>query len=121
MSDALRRQLYTLMIVVASGMALGRILSAEELIEPSVYRKRDDPGYMGRKWPNDRPPPMPTFSSNDRSRWSTVRALVDRRHLDRLPARAVQRLDVVVPLLLGQHRLHRDAFEVGDHSLRQTG
>jgi hypothetical protein len=28
-------------------------------------------------WPRTRPEPMPTFSSNDRARWATVRALVD--------------------------------------------
>src|SRR5262249_49826044 len=30
-----------------------------------------------RVWPTTRPLPSPTFSSNDRSRWATVRALVD--------------------------------------------
>jgi hypothetical protein len=28
-------------------------------------------------WPRARPEPMPTFSSNDRARWATIRALVD--------------------------------------------
>ena len=63
-----RRPLYALLIVVAAGMALGRILSAELLYEPSI---------SSRRWPDKRPTPMPTFSSNDRSRWCTVRALVD--------------------------------------------
>src|SRR6185369_672054 len=65
------------LIVVAGGMALGRILSAELLYEPSLHRTSTDPDYAGRKWPAERPRPMPTFSSNDRSRWCTVRALVD--------------------------------------------
>jgi hypothetical protein len=50
-------------------MTLGRILSAELLYEPSIE---------SRRWPDKRPTPMPTFSSNDRSRWCTVRALVDK-------------------------------------------
>ncbi len=73
----LRRQLATLLIVVAAGMALGRILNAELLYEPSLHRQSGDPAHWGRAWPKERPEPMPTFSSNDRSRWSTVRALVD--------------------------------------------
>jgi hypothetical protein len=30
-----------------------------------------------RNWPVARPHPMPTFSSNDKSRWATIRALVE--------------------------------------------
>lgn len=77
-SGALRRQIYTVMIVLASGMALGRILSAELVFEPSIHREEKDPNDKRRKWPATRPAEMPTFSSNDRSRWCTVRALVDR-------------------------------------------
>ncbi|HKB41881.1 MAG TPA: hypothetical protein VKD72_35975, partial [Gemmataceae bacterium] len=75
--DRFRRHLYTLLIVVAGCMALGRILNAELVYEPSLFRKTGDPPYAGRPWPPDRPEPMPTFSSNDRSRWATVRALVE--------------------------------------------
>ncbi|MBI1916665.1 MAG: hypothetical protein HYS12_18310 [Planctomycetes bacterium] len=73
----LRRHLYVLLILVAGCMALGRILNAELVYEPSLYRKAGEPPSAGRPWPPDRPEPMPTFSSNDRSRWATVRALVD--------------------------------------------
>ncbi len=34
-------------------------------------------GNPPRTWPLDRPASMPTYGSNDRSRWDTVRALVD--------------------------------------------
>src|SRR5262245_50735864 len=73
----IRRQVYALLIVIAGGMALGRIASAELVYEPSYHREKDDPPWRGREWPEERPRPMPTFSSNDRSRWCTVRALVD--------------------------------------------
>jgi hypothetical protein len=42
----------------------------------SRWRKADA-GYRPRVWPADPPESMPTFGSNDRSRWDTVRALVD--------------------------------------------
>jgi hypothetical protein len=74
----LRRHVYALLIVVAAGMALGHILHAELVLEPSRHRREDDPNDHRRRWPATRPKPMPTFSSNDRSRWATVRALVDR-------------------------------------------
>ncbi len=46
------------------------------MYEPALHRNAEDPG-TARVWPVKRPRPMPTFSSNDRSRWATVRALVD--------------------------------------------
>lgn len=36
-----------------------------------------DPDDFPRVWPRTRPEPMPTLGANDRSRWATVRALVD--------------------------------------------
>jgi hypothetical protein len=72
-----RKRTYHILIAVAAGLAIGRILSAELVYEPSVHRTADEPPYAGRTWPSERPLPMPTFSSNDRSRWATVRALVD--------------------------------------------
>jgi hypothetical protein len=75
---ARRRQIYGLLIVVAAAMALGRILSAELVYEPSLSAPwPNDPGHYRRPWPATPPRPMPTFSSNDRSRWAAVRALVD--------------------------------------------
>jgi hypothetical protein len=80
-SDAplpLRRLIYTLLIVVATAMAVGRILSAELVYEPSLSQNwPDDPEHPRRPWPATAPRAMPTFSSNDRSRWAAIRALVD--------------------------------------------
>jgi len=74
---AVRRLAYTLMIAVAAAVALGRIFSAERVYEPHLHRDDKAPGDPRSAWPKSRPEPMPTFSSNDRSRWATVRALVD--------------------------------------------
>ena len=67
------------MIAVAAAIAVGHVFSTERVYEPSLA---PPPGVApdGRHqgWPpNGRPRPMPTFGSNDRSRWDTVRALVD--------------------------------------------
>jgi hypothetical protein len=62
-----RKRVYALLIAVAAAGVAGRILAVELLYEPSVPRP----------WPATRPTPMPIFGSNDRSRWATVRALVD--------------------------------------------
>ncbi|HXG09515.1 MAG TPA: hypothetical protein VNK04_06970 [Gemmataceae bacterium] len=35
------------------------------------------PDEPARLWPSTRPEPMPTLGGNDRSRWATIRALVD--------------------------------------------
>jgi hypothetical protein len=73
-----RRFVYVLLIVLAAGGVAGRLASAELVLEPSLHKKdANNPNEKGRKWPATRPEPMPTFSSNDRSRWATVRALVD--------------------------------------------
>jgi hypothetical protein len=73
-----RRQVYVLLIAVAAAMALGRILSAQLIYEPSLSEPwPNDPEHYRRPWPAVPPRPMPTFSSNDRSRWAAVRALVD--------------------------------------------
>lgn len=68
------RSLATLLIIVAGGMALGRILNTELVLEPSQHKPY---GPRGWKYSDEPPLPMPTFSSNDRSRWATVRSLVD--------------------------------------------
>jgi hypothetical protein len=72
-----RRSTYTLLIVIAAATAAGRILATSFVYDPSLYRDENDPRDSRRHWPTVRPQPMPTFSSNDRSRWATVRALVD--------------------------------------------
>lgn len=75
-----RRLVYALLIVVAAGSLAGRILSIERVYEPSVSRPADVVNGWRLEWPSELPPPTPTFSSNDRSRWATVRALVDEGH-----------------------------------------
>jgi hypothetical protein len=77
-TKSLRQQVYWLLIAIATAVAAGRILSAERLYEPSLAVPpggRADGRYQ--VWPDKQPRPMPTFGSNDRSRWDTVRALVD--------------------------------------------
>jgi len=77
----LRRMVYALLVVVAAGALAGRILSVERVYEPSISRKPSDPeSGWSQVWPAEKPEPTPTFSSNDRSRWATVRALVDEGH-----------------------------------------
>ncbi|MFO0968788.1 MAG: hypothetical protein U0793_24805 [Gemmataceae bacterium] len=71
------RSLTTVLIVIAVGLACGHILSTQLVYEPNLHRKTVEPAKMGRPWPGERPEPMPTFSSNDRSRWATIQALVD--------------------------------------------
>src|SRR5215831_18507035 len=76
-----RRHVYGLLIVVAAGALAGRILAVERVYEPSIARSPADPesGWT-QVWPSVKPEPTPTFSSNDRARWATVRALVDEGH-----------------------------------------
>jgi hypothetical protein len=74
-----RWQTYSLLIAVAVGLAVGRVISTQRVYEPSLHRASEqnfdeDPRSA---WPPKRPNPMPSFSSNDRSRWAAVRALVD--------------------------------------------
>jgi hypothetical protein len=75
----IRRTAYTLMTIAMAAAITGRILSVERVYEPSMYRAAGDtrPTAPPRDWPKTRPLPMPTFSSNDRSRWATIRSLVD--------------------------------------------
>jgi hypothetical protein len=74
----LRRLVYPLLITVAVASVCGRILSANLVYEPYLSRSEDEPADGKRRlWPKKPPEPMPTYSSNDRSRWATVRALVD--------------------------------------------
>jgi hypothetical protein len=75
-----RRFVYVLLIVIASATLAGRILSVERVYEPTVSRPADVVNGWRLEWPDDLPPPTPTFSSNDRSRWATARALVDEGH-----------------------------------------
>jgi hypothetical protein len=78
--NATRRSVYVLLIVVASATVAGRIISVERVYEPSLSRPAEVKNDWLAEWPRNLPPPTPTFSSNDRSRWATVRALVDEGH-----------------------------------------
>lgn len=77
----LRRSAFLLLAAAAVAIAAAKTVGAENVIEPSRY-KAENGGYgyeKDRPWPDKRPDPMPTFSSNDKSRWATVRALVHNR------------------------------------------
>ena len=67
-----RRQIYGLLIVVAVSMAASRIVSAQRVYEPAMTTDGRKDDWRGR-WPDKRPNPAATYSSNDRSRWATVR------------------------------------------------
>jgi hypothetical protein len=77
----LRRRVYVLVTAVATALAAGRVLSTERVYEPHLAPPPGAPIEKGdgryQAWPGQRPAPVPTFGSNDRSRWDTVRALVD--------------------------------------------
>jgi len=76
-SQPLRRTIYMLLITVAAGAVAGRILAVTCIYEPYLYRNEADPKDERPLWPRTRPEPVPTLGVNDRSRWDTVRALVD--------------------------------------------
>ncbi len=75
--SSLRRSAYAILIALAAGQVAGRILSAEYVLEPSLHRPAELVSDPRRPWPTTPPPALPLFSSNDRSRWATVRALVE--------------------------------------------
>jgi len=82
---AVRRTAYLLIGAVAVFIVAGKIVGGENVIEPSRYAPPgeqsfdfDRPDKPTRKWPATRPEPSPFYSSNDKSRWATIRNLVDR-------------------------------------------
>jgi hypothetical protein len=72
MDPSLRRSIYSLMLVAAAGMMVARVVNVEFLYEPSLYK-----AYPKRNWPSEKPAPQPSFGSNDRARWATVKAIVE--------------------------------------------
>jgi hypothetical protein len=82
-AGSLRRSAYLLLTAAAVGIVAAKVVGAENVLEPSRYTAPTKDGYSAvppdppRNWPDKRPEPTPTFSSNDKSRWATVRALVD--------------------------------------------
>jgi hypothetical protein len=78
----LRRSVYLLLGAAAVAVAAAKVVGAENVIEPSRYKATEKHPYgkeEKREWPRERPDPSPMFSSNDKSRWATVRALVEDR------------------------------------------
>ncbi len=80
---AVRRYAYLLIGAVAVFIVVGKIVGGENVVEPSRYAPPqgsfdfDRPDKPTRKWPPARPEPSPFYSSNDKSRWATVRTLGD--------------------------------------------
>ncbi|HEY2909326.1 MAG TPA: hypothetical protein VGI99_03720, partial [Gemmataceae bacterium] len=80
---ALRRSVYLLLTAVAVAIAAAKVVGTENVYEPSRYTPPTPGAYSAsqpdppRIWPAARPDPTPMFSSNDKSRWATVRSLVD--------------------------------------------
>jgi hypothetical protein len=62
----LRHWIYALLIALTAAQCAARILNTHRVYEPGVG-----------PWPNSEPLDVPTYGSNDRARWDTVRALVD--------------------------------------------
>src|SRR5262245_34071838 len=73
----LYRTVAAILITVALGGVAGRIISVARLSDPGLARAEGDTNSKLGKWRTTRPEPMPTHGDNDRSRWATVRALVD--------------------------------------------
>jgi len=61
----LRRSVYWLLILIAFGKISGEIAGVETVYEPRI------------SWPKEKPTSQATHGANDRSRWDTVRALVE--------------------------------------------
>jgi hypothetical protein len=82
---ALRRSIYLILTCVAVAVAGAKVIGLELVVEPSKHKPppgkfgsdRDPLAIPTKAWPAERPEPTPMMSSNDRSRWATVRALVD--------------------------------------------
>jgi hypothetical protein len=78
-SASLRRSVYVLLILVAVAGIVGRIVGVGRVYEPWLSRDPNNSNDSRGNWPATRPEPMPTHGDNDRSRWATVRALVENR------------------------------------------
>ena len=74
---ASRRLIYVIFVTVAAGVVAGNIVSVARLYEPHLFRDAASSNDLRGAWPATRPYPTPTQGDNDRSRWDTIRALVD--------------------------------------------
>lgn len=97
-NPTLRRSVYGVLLVVAVGMACGHIVSAQRVYEPA---QNADASGRRAAWPATRPALSPMFGSNDRSRWATVAALVDKGTYA-IGEREIQKLHGSVIAPLGQ-------------------
>lgn len=96
----LRRSIYCLLTAVALAIAAAKVFGVENVWEPSRYAAPTADGFNANRidapskaWPATRPEPTPMFGSNDRSRWATVRALVDHGTFiigERVPAKTAE-------------------------------
>ncbi|MDO5580013.1 MAG: hypothetical protein Q4G69_02665 [Planctomycetia bacterium] len=103
MDTSLRKQIYFLLILISSGIMLGRIIATDNVADRSVqtYRLQQIPKQLAEKKKDlqkkgiapeeidrrlqklavsliqDAQKARPTLSANDRSRWLTIRALVE--------------------------------------------
>jgi hypothetical protein len=75
----LRRTLYPLLIAVAFAIVCAHILNAGRVSLPAFNRPPGpaDPSEHRGPWSPTRPEPIASYGDNDRSRWDTVRSLVD--------------------------------------------
>src|SRR5947207_526759 len=105
------RSIATLLITLAAAMAAGRIMATGRVYEPWLFRDDKNPDDRRSAWPKTRPAPVPTFSSNDRSRWATVRALVDEGTF------AIGRRDPTTPGGVNQYGDRGIIFEDGYESV----
>src|SRR5262249_51465051 len=71
------RTVAAILITAAVASVCGRILNVMRLSDPGLTRAENDPDTKRPLWPKTRPEPTPTHGDNDRSRWDTIRALVD--------------------------------------------
>src|SRR4051794_40673969 len=80
---SLRRSVYLLLTAAAVGVAGAKVVGAGNVYEPSRYTPPTKDAYSAnppdppRVWPAEQPNPSPMFSSNDKSRWATVKAIVE--------------------------------------------
>jgi hypothetical protein len=78
-SAAARRTVYALLIALAAGLVGAKVLGVARMNASYLYRtpgldEKQDPRGV---WPAVRPDPSATHGDNDRSRWDTMRALVE--------------------------------------------
>jgi hypothetical protein len=90
---SIRRSIYVLLITVATATIAANILSVRRLPDPGLVKPSSttatspdadppdpedlDPNDRRGNWSPTRPRPMPSLGDNDRSRWATIRALVE--------------------------------------------